>query len=151
LDSALIGDDRDVPEGHFEDEVMKQTVVPGRNLLFASTMASVAENIGADKVALGVHAGDHFIYPDCRPEFIRSLNTTIYLSTDGQVGVTAPWTKKTKADILNVGYNLDPPVPYYLTRTCYKSQANSCGQCGACVERLEAFKKTNHSDPILYE
>lgn len=152
LNSALLAsNEEDIPEGHYEDSNMSKTVVPGRNLLFASTMASLAESIGATKVALGVHSGDHFIYPDCRTEFVKSLDTTIYLSTDKQVEVIAPFHDLDKEGILRIGYECSPPVPYHLTRTCYKDQPVSCGKCGSCNERLEAFEKIGKEDPITYE
>ena len=150
LKSALLAtDSEEIPEGHYADENMKKTVVPGRNLLFASTMAALAESIGAEAVALGVHSGDHFIYPDCRTEFIKSLDTTVYLSSDKQVEVRAPFHHLDKEGILRIGHKLN--VPYRYTRTCYKDQEISCGKCGSCNERLEAFNNINKVDPVEYE
>ena len=130
---------------------MKKTVVPGRNLIFASVMASLAESIEANEIALGVHAGDHHIYPDCRPEFIKTLDSVIYLSTDKKVEVVTPFVGLDKTLILLEGYNQHPPVPYGLTRTCYKDQGTACGKCGSCRERLEAFASINKDDPIQYD
>lgn len=150
--SALLLSGAAIPEGHYEAETMKQTVVPGRNLIFASIMAGLAESIGADEVMLGVHAGDHAIYPDCRPVFIKSLAETVLKSSDNKVCITAPWLFDTKAQILYKGfYGLKPKVPYHLTRTCYKDQLIACGKCGSCVERLEAFATHSLKDPIPYE
>lgn len=152
LNSALLASDsQDIPEGHYEAETMKKTVVPGRNLLFSSVLASLAESIEAPQIALGVHSGDHFIYPDCRTEFIKSLDNTIFLSTDQKVEVDAPFRDTDKEGILRMGYALDLPTPYYLTRTCYKDQEVSCGKCGSCQERLEAFERIGKVDPIKYE
>ena len=148
--SLLVASGREIPEGNYDDDNMKQTVVPGRNLIFASIMAGLAESLGAQKVALGVHSGDHHIYPDCRTEFVKALDTTVYLSSDRKVEVIAPFLNLNKADILNVGYSLQIPVPYHLTRTCYKNQPVSCGKCGSCTERLEAFAKIGKKDPIPY-
>lgn len=145
----LSGDE--IPEGHYASENMRKTVVPGRNLIMASIMSGLAESVGAEKVALGVHSGDHFIYPDCRTEFIKSLDTTIYLSSDKKVEVIAPLANDDKYSILQRGYSLDIQVPYQLTRTCYKNQELSCGVCGSCNERLEAFHKIGKIDPIPYE
>jgi len=142
---------QEIPEGNYNDENMKKTVVPGRNLIFASIMAGLAESIGAEKIALGIHQGDHFIYPDCRPAFIHALNRTIHLSSDQKVQVMIPFENMDKGDILKIGYSLDIPVPYHLTRTCYKKQPISCGKCGACRERLAAFQAINKEDPIIYE
>jgi 7-cyano-7-deazaguanine synthase len=114
-------------------------------------MAGLAESVGAEKVALGVHSGDHFIYPDCRTEFIKALDTTIFLSSDRKVEITAPLANENKFSILQMGYKLPIPVPYSLTRTCYKDQPISCGKCGSCNERLEAFEAMGIDDPIKYE
>lgn len=150
--SALMLSGEDIPEGHYNDENMKKTVVPGRNLIFSSIMAGLAESIGAEAIALGVHSGDHHIYPDCRPDFIRCLQYTIKFSTEGQVGVLTPFQKMDKAAILDIGYKgVSNQVPYSLTRTCYKNQELSCGKCGSCRERLEAFEAIGIPDPIRYE
>jgi len=149
--SALLLSGGEIPEGHYAGDNMKQTVVPGRNLIMASIMSGLAESLGAGAVALGVHSGDHFIYPDCRTEFVKSLDTTVYLSSDKKVEVTAPLANDDKTSILRAGYALTPAVPYYLTRTCYKNQAPSCGRCGSCSERLEAFANIGMKDPIEYE
>jgi len=140
-----------IPEGHYEAPSMAQTVVPGRNMIFASIMAGYAESIGAEAIALGVHAGDHAIYPDCRPDFIEALRNTIEISTEGKVDVWTPLLYEDKARILKIGLALTPPVPYHLTRTCYKDQELSCGVCGSDVERLTAFSQIGIEDPIQYE
>lgn len=147
--SSLLKTGGVIPEGHYQAENMKSTVVPGRNLIFSSIMAGLAESIGAYHIALGVHAGDHFIYPDCRPDFIAALNATIKESSDMGVSVLAPFLHDTKETILQVGIALH--VPYELTRTCYKDQVFSCGKCGSCTERLEAFRNLGLIDPIKYE
>jgi 7-cyano-7-deazaguanine synthase len=140
-----------IPEGHYEAESMRQTVVPGRNLIMASIMAGLAESIGADSIALGVHRGDHHIYPDCRKEFIKSLDSTIYLSSNRAVEVMCPLIEDTKLSILEKGDLCKLRVPYELTRTCYKDQPISCGRCGSCRERLEAFSDLGIVDSIPYE
>ncbi len=140
-----------IPEGHYAAESMKKTVVPGRNTIFASIMSGLAESIGADAISLGVHSGDHHIYPDCRPEYITALHHTIQEATEGQVQVITPLINDNKTTILKKGYALNPPVPYRLTRTCYKDQLVACGKCGSCVERLEAFSNLKIKDPVDYE
>jgi len=150
--SNLLQSGGEIPEGHYTQESMRQTVVPSRNLIMASIMAGIAESIGAQKIALGVHSGDHFIYPDCRTEFVKALDTTIFLSSDKQVEVMAPLSDYNKTSILITGYySCHPQVPYHLTRTCYKNQELSCGKCGSCSERLEAFQAIDKKDPIAYE
>ena len=150
--SNLLLSGEEIPEGNYTDESMKLTVVPGRNLIFASIMAGLAESIGAKKIALGVHSGDHAIYPDCRPAFIEMLNRTILLSSEEKVSLITPFLRDTKAGILYKGlYGVSPKVPYELTRTCYKDQEYACGKCGSCRERLEAFAIHGMKDPIKYE
>lgn len=162
ITSDLLLSGGDIPEGHYEDESMSKTVVPGRNLIFTSIMAAIAESIGAKKVALGIHSGDHAIYPDCRPEFLDAADKVVYTSSDKQVGVVAPFLDWDKTRILSYGYDeanwgrhingvLVKRPPYNLTRTCYKDQQLSCGKCGSCQERLEAFKNINKHDPLLYQ
>jgi 7-cyano-7-deazaguanine synthase len=151
FNSNLLKSGGDIPEGHYEEESMKLTVVPGRNLIFSAIMAGLAESIGAEDIALGVHSGDHAIYPDCRPDFIISLAETVKASSDGKVKVRTPLLFEDKTSILRIGHSLNPPVPYKLTRTCYKDQELSCGKCGSCQERLEAFGKLGIKDPIDYE
>ncbi len=149
--SNLLNNQGEIPEGHYQEENMKLTVVPGRNLIFLSLMAGYAESIGAEIVAFGAHGGDHFIYPDTRPEFVFAANTAIYLSSGGKVRVEAPFLDLNKTEILKIGYSLSPNVPYELTRTCYKDQPLSCGRCGSCTERLESFKNIGKEDPIEYQ
>lgn len=150
--SALLQSGGEIPEGYYNDENMKLTVVPGRNMIFASIMASLAEAIGAEAIALGVHKGDHAIYPDCRHEFIKALDVAIYLSTDRKVQIITPLINDDKAGIIHRGMmELKTQVPYGLTRTCYKDQAIACGRCGSCRERKEAFELCGLIDPILYE
>lgn len=151
FDSNLLMQGDAIPEGHYANENMKLTVVPGRNAIFTTIMAGYAESKGIGAIYLGVHSGDHAIYPDCRPDFIQSIGETVKLSSGGTVEVFAPFLVDDKASILEQGYSLKFPVPYELTRTCYKDQKLSCGKCGSCNERLEAFSLINKVDPIEYE
>lgn len=138
----------DIPEGHYSDESMSRTVVPGRNIIFASILAGYAWSLDCNKIALGVHLGDRAIYEDCRPEFIKSLDTCIYLGTGHRVQVDAPFIEMNKIDICRLGLELE--VPFELTRTCYKDQEKACGKCGSCQERIEAFKENHIKDPVEY-
>jgi 7-cyano-7-deazaguanine synthase len=147
--SNLLKSGDDIPEGHYEAENMKLTIVPGRNIIFASILAGYAWSIGAEEVWLGIHAGDHFIYPDCRPEFHDAMNDAINCGTDGEVELRAPFLTVTKKEILQRGLELK--VNYKLTRTCYKDQAIACGKCGSCQERLSAFASLGIEDPLDYE
>lgn len=149
FESALMDREVAVPEGHYDDENMRLTVVPNRNLIFLSILAGLAVSRKASEIWLGVHAGDHRIYPDCRPEFIESARQTIKLATDSDLNIVAPFLYMKKKDILRVGYDFH--VPYHLTRTCYKEQQKSCGKCGSCQERLESFQSIGVEDPLEYE
>ena len=145
--SNLLKQGGDIPEGHYNDDSMSKTVVPGRNLIFASVVVGLAESIGFGVVALAVHSGDHHIYPDCRPGFIRYLQNTVKESTEGKVTISAPFLYMDKTSIIQKC----PQAAYHLTRTCYKDQYAACGKCGSCRERLEAFENNGMVDPINYE
>ena len=147
--SNLLKSGGDIPEGHYNDASMSKTVVPGRNLIFISILAGLAESIGAVAIALAVHAGDHHIYPDCRPEFIEAARRVLHFSTEGKVELFAPFLHIDKKEVLS--YGLSHLAPLEMTRTCYKDQPTACGKCGSCTERLEAFKLCGKEDPIIYE
>jgi 7-cyano-7-deazaguanine synthase len=150
--SALTNDDIDVPEGHYEEESMKQTVVPNRNAIMLNIAVGRAVSIGAYAVFAGVHAGDHAVYPDCRPEFIDSITQLARVANEGFIDpnfvIRAPWLHLTKADIVRAGEDLD--VPWKDTWTCYKGGQIHCGRCSTCVERLEAFHEADVKDPVSY-
>lgn len=149
LESNLLKSGGDIPEGHYESASMSQTVVPGRNIIFASILAGIAWSRDCDEVWLGIHAGDHAIYPDCRPEFFYAMRRAIEFGTDGCVYLEAPFLHSKKQHIIQRGLQLG--TPYHLTRTCYKEQPIACGKCGSCQERLEGFKANGIEDPIDYE
>lgn len=151
LAGSALTDDVAVPEGHYSDASMAATVVPNRNAILANVAAGVAVARKLDGIVLGVHAGDHPIYPDCRPEFIVALQTMLDAANDGyhRVRVEAPFLHTDKAGILRVGMALG--VDYGLTWTCYKGADRACGRCGSCVERLEAFAEIGEQDPLEYE
>lgn len=136
-----------VPEGYYEAENMRQTVVPGRNLIFISHLVGLAQAHGLKEVWLGIHSGDHFIYPDCRPTFFYPLRDAVRDAYE--VELVAPFLYGDKESIIDEGVTLD--VPFHLTRTCYKAQKIACGKCGSCQERLDAFAKNGIVDPIEYE
>lgn len=147
--SDLLLSGGNIPEGHYSDASMAATVVPARNLIFLSILAGHAWSVGAEHIAIGIHQGDHAIYADCRKEFYKAMDSAIYLGTDRRVDIIAPLIDLDKTGILEIGLPIS--VPYHLTRTCYKDQENSCGKCGSCVERLEAFVNVRSIDPIKYE
>lgn len=150
LKSALLdGNTANIPEGHYEEESMRQTVVPGRNMVFISALTGLAITHGANIIYLGVHAGDHFIYPDCRPDFIAAMRTAVAHASEGLVHLHCPFLKFTKDKIVQLGANLK--TPFWKTRTCYKPQETACGKCGSCQERLAAFAANKIDDPLTYE
>ena len=149
LDSSLTRKGRDVPEGHSESEQMRQTVVPGRNSIFTSILTAIAESEKIEEVWLGIHSGDHFIYPDCRPQWFYSMREVVQLSSERKVTLSAPFLYMNKTSIIKQGLEIE--VPYHLTRTCYKDQSIACGKCGSCQERLEAFQANRINDPLSYE
>lgn len=138
-----------VPEGHYEYENMKMTVVPNRNMVFISLAVAYAVSLGASRVYIGVHAGDHTIYPDCRKEFIEAINKVTKIANYIPVKIVAPYLESNKIDIIREGKKLG--VDYALTHTCYKGKKLACGKCGSCRERLEAFKANGIKDPVKYE
>ena len=147
--SALTRDEWEVPEGHYADENMKETVVPNRNMVMLSLATSYAISLKADILYYGAHSGDHDIYPDCRKEFVIAMETVIRLCDWHHLQLDAPFIAMDKGDIAILGKKLG--VDYLLTWTCYKGLSNACGKCGSCVERLEAFDKADMKDPISYE
>ncbi len=135
-----------VPDGHYEDENMKQTVVPFRNGIMLSIAAGIAESLGCNKILITNHGGDHTIYPDCRPEFIHAINDAIRNGTYNQTTVLAPYTNITKREIALIGQQNQ--VPFEHTYSCYKGNETHCGMCGTCTERKEALAGF---DPTVYE
>jgi 7-cyano-7-deazaguanine synthase len=151
--SALTSDAIDVPDGHYAEDTMKATVVPNRNMVMLSIAGAIAVAEQAYAVATGVHAGDHFIYPDCRPVFIDSASIALRLGNQGFAredftGIVAPFVRITKAEIVTIGDRLG--VRWVDTWSCYKGGIHHCGRCGTCVERQEAFSLAGVADPTTY-
>lgn len=136
--SSLTDDSEDVPHGHYAAENMKTTVVPNRNAMMLSIAYAHAVSSGASSVYFAAHAGDHFIYPDCRPPFVRALEYALQLGNDSSIKIEAPFINMTKGEIAALGSKLN--VPYDSTWTCYEGGDEPCGKCGACTEREEAFQ-----------
>jgi len=153
LKGSALTDAIDVPEGHYEEESMSQTVVPNRNAIMLSIAWGLACSTRADVLACGVHSGDHHIYPDCRPYFIQNLNESLRIGTmdhrKENLQLIAPFINHDKTWIAAKGKELG--VPFQYTWTCYKGLEKHCGKCGACVERKEAFRDSGGNDPTIYE
>ena len=150
LRGSSLTDNVPVPDGHYAEESMKITVVPNRNAIMLAAAYGVAVAEDARFVATGVHAGDHYIYPDCRPEFIFLFEQMESRAVEGfaDIHLLAPFLYKSKADIVALGNRLG--VPYEETWSCYKGQEIHCGTCGTCVERKEAFELAKVPDPTVY-
>lgn len=138
----------EIPEGHYADESMKKTVVPFRNGIMLSIAIGYAESIDADQVHIGNHAGDHAIYPDCRTPFINAMKDAARTGTYKKIDICSPFGSMTKAQIANIGNNLN--VPFGLTWSCYRGEDIHCGKCGTCFERIEAFKLAKITDLTEY-
>jgi len=147
--SLTIDSEDDIPEGDYENANMKSTVVPNRNMVLISMAIAYAVSLEADKVYYGAHAGDHDIYPDCRPEFVEAMNAVSLIANYQAVEIIAPFLKSSKADILAAGIKMG--LDYSKTWTCYNGREKACGKCGSCLERLESFTKHGLTDPISYE
>lgn len=138
-----------VPEGNYADENMKQTVVPNRNMVLLSIAAAYAIGIKANHLFYGAHAGDHTIYPDCRPAFVSAMTTAFHLCDWSDIILDVPYLHMTKGDIVKRGMSLN--VDYSMTWTCYKGGEKPCGKCGSCDERLAAFREAGIKDPVEYQ
>ncbi len=141
--------DEDIPEGHYESDSMKSTVVPNRNMVLLSMAIAYAVSLEAGKVYYGAHSGDHHIYPDCRPEFVEAMNAVSKIANYQSVEIVTPYLHSSKGDILKAGLAMQ--LDYANTWTCYNGREKSCGKCGACNERLEAFAEQGKTDPLSYE
>ena len=146
--SLLIGGE-EIPEGHYEDDNMRSTVVPFRNGIMLSIAAGLAESNGLKHVMLANHSGDHAIYPDCRPRFVDAMSSAIANGTYDGVTILAPYTDITKTDIARRGAAAG--IDYSKTWSCYKGGEKHCGKCGTCTERKEALRDAGIDDTTEYE
>lgn len=166
FDSSLLKGGSEVPEGHYEEDQMKSTVVPNRNAIFASIVYGYALSLSNREqcnveIALGVHAGDHEIYPDCRPEFYSALDHAFATGNWGseRVSFTLPYIDGDKTTILtdardaiqNLG--LDFNTVFANTNTSYNpdKDGRSSGVSGADIERILAFHSIGEIDPVEYQ
>lgn len=146
--SALTNPQIAVPDGHYAEESMKITVVPNRNAIMLSIAFGIGKAAGAKVVYAGMHAGDHAIYPDCRPDFVNAFSNAMALAVEGTPYLVVPFLHMTKAEIVKHG--AERGVPYKYTYSCYKGALLHCGKCGTCVERKEAFELAGVPDPTIY-
>jgi 7-cyano-7-deazaguanine synthase len=146
--SSLLKNGAEIPKGHYEEESMRQTVVPFRNGIMLSIAAGFAESCEAGALVVAAHAGDHAIYPDCRETFMAAMANAISEGTYAHIEVLRPFIALNKAQIAARGAVLG--VDYERTWSCYVGGAIHCGECGTCVERREAFLDARLSDPTVY-
>ena len=147
--SSLTDDQVELPEGHYAEESMKATVVPNRNMILLSLAGGHALSLGFDTIAYAAHAGDHTIYPDCRPEFADAMESALGLADWEKLSLHRPFVHLSKTDLVKKGAELDAPL--HLTWSCYAGREKHCGKCGTCVERKEAFALAKVTDPTEYE
>ncbi|MBX5455958.1 MAG: 7-cyano-7-deazaguanine synthase QueC [Thermogemmatispora sp.] len=150
--SALTDESVAVPDGHYAAANMAITVVPNRNAIMLSIAYGIAVAEEAEVVAFAAHAGDHFIYPDCRPAFIEAFGAMERLAVEGhghpRLHLEAPFAHLKKEQIVSLGAALG--VPFVETWSCYKGGEKHCGTCGTCNERKEAFQLAGIPDPTDY-
>jgi len=141
---ALTGNE-EIPVGFYTDEIQKVTIVPNRNMILLAIAVGYAIKVKTKKVFHAAHKSDYAIYPDCRKEFVKALDTAVYLATIFEpVEVKAPFVDMTKVKVVKLGLKLG--VPYELTWSCYKGGERPCLKCPTCLERTEAFLLKNISD-----
>ena len=146
--SDLLSSGGAIPDGHYEEQSMKSTVVPFRNGIMLSIAAGFAESKGAEAVVIAAHSGDHAIYPDCRESFMEPMARAIREGTYAQIELLRPFITMHKAGIVRRGIELG--IDFSHTWSCYKGSEVHCGTCGTCVERREAFLMAGVTDPTVY-
>lgn len=148
-ESALVNDAVAIPEGDYAPDSIKVTVVPNRNMLLMSLATAWSVSSHLDGVAYAAHAGDHAVYPDCRPEFAEAMNRAMSLCDYRRQSLLRPFVNLTKSDIVALGAELG--VPFALTWSCYNGREKHCGRCSTCRERIAAFAAAQAPDPTVYE
>ncbi len=150
--SSLTDDSVVIPHGEYTKENMQVTVVPNRNSMMLSLAWTVACTEKADVLACGIQSGDHYVYPDTRPDYFTSINLALRLGSKGSrqknLNVIAPLISKSKAEVIKLGSELK--VPFELTWSCYESGDMHCGLCGACQSRKQGFKEAAVTDHTNY-
>lgn len=147
--SSLLAGADSIPEGNYDDDNMKSTVVPFRNGIMLSAAAGLAESRGLHKILIASHSGDHALYPDCRDSFVRAMSAAISAGTYDGITVEAPFSLMDKAQIAALGKELG--IDYSTTYSCYKGGEMHCGVCGTCRERRQAMADAGIDDKTEYE
>ncbi len=143
IKSALLGDG-DIPQGHYEDESMKATVVPFRNAIMLSIATGIAESNGMDSVMLGSHKGDNAVYPDCRPEFNNFMNLAMQAGTYEGIHLLTPFESLDKRELAARG--IVAGMKPHLTYSCYEGGEVECGKCSTCIEKMWALGEISTAD-----
>lgn len=147
--SSLLEGAEAIPEGEYDFDNMKSTVVPFRNGIMLSAAAGLAESRGLHKILIASHSGDHALYPDCRDSFVRAMSAAISAGTYDGITVEAPFSLMDKAQIAALGKELG--IDYSTTYSCYKGGEMHCGVCGTCRERRQAMADAGIDDKTEYE
>lgn len=147
--SSLLEGAEAIPEGDYDFDNMKSTVVPFRNGIMLAAAAGLAESRGLAHVMIANHSGDHALYPDCRNSFIKAMSKAISAGTYDGITVFAPYTQLDKAEIARHGKRLG--IDYRQTYSCYKGGEKHCGVCGTCRERKAALAEAGIEDLTEYE
>jgi 7-cyano-7-deazaguanine synthase len=138
-----------IPDGHYAEASMKQTVVPFRNGIMLAIATGYAESVDAEGLVIAAHSGDHAIYPDCREPFMQAMATAMGEGTYAKIQLLRPFIDMDKTGIAKRGVELG--IDFSETWSCYKGGEIHCGVCGTCVERREAFILAGLPDPTTYE
>ncbi len=147
--SSLLEGGAAIPEGNYNEDNMKSTVVPFRNGIMLSIAVGIAESNHLKHVMMANHSGDHTIYPDCRPEFVYAMSKAAQAGTYENVSILAPYTNISKSEIAAHGKAMG--LDYNETWSCYKGDQKHCGKCGTCRERKEALREAGVEDTTDYE
>ncbi|MED4126733.1 7-cyano-7-deazaguanine synthase QueC [Shouchella miscanthi] len=150
--SSLTDKSLEIRENELSEDI-PNTYVPARNLIFLSLAIAYAETIDADYIYIGVNSLDYSGYPDCRPEFIDSIQNTARLATkrgvnQGNIIINTPLMDLDKKQIVKLGVRIN--VPFELTTSCYIGEDEACGVCDSCLLRIQGFQQNNYVDPIKY-
>jgi 7-cyano-7-deazaguanine synthase len=149
--SSLLSGADAIPSGHYQAENMRSTVVSFRNGIMLSIAAGFAESLGMEAISIASHAGDHYIYPDCRPQFNTAMEDAIREGTEKRIKLLTPFYDVTKTGIVTLGAKLKANKAMALSYSCYRGGEKHCGTCGACNERKEAFKEAGVKDETIYQ
>ena len=142
--------DMDVEHGKIQRDEIPNTYVPGRNIIFLSIAGAFADIGNCERIMIGVNAVDYSGYPDCRPEFISSMEKSLKtgLAFSPSLKIEAPLQEMSKAEIIKYGMSLG--APYELTHSCYLGNEEACGKCDSCLLRLKGFMEADLEDPVNY-